>query len=67
MLPVPTDTALLGSAKVKKIIDVGDMSLWRWIKAGAFPKPIKIQRHNYWRVDEINAWIAERSAARDAT
>ncbi|RWO21832.1 MAG: AlpA family phage regulatory protein [Mesorhizobium sp.] len=51
---------------VKKLAPVSDMTLWRWIKAGAFPKPIKITSRNYWRADEITAWLDKKSAERTA-
>lgn len=62
----PTDTVLLPSRDVRKVAPVSEMTRWRWIKDGKFPKPIKIARRNYWRSDEINAWLAEQTAMRAA-
>lgn len=43
---------------------------WRLIRAGNFPKPIKLGARNFWIEDEIDAWetkrIAAALAARDA-
>jgi prophage regulatory protein len=43
--------------------------LYRLIKAGLFPKPIKLGSggRNPWIADEINAWIKARISERDAT
>jgi prophage regulatory protein len=42
--------------------------LWRLVKAGKFPPPIKIGNgRNAWVDHEIDQWIAERIAERDAT
>jgi len=38
--------------------------VWRLIKRGKFPAPIKIgERRSAWRSDTIDLWIAEREAA----
>jgi predicted DNA-binding transcriptional regulator AlpA len=32
---------------------------WRnWDIAGLIPRPVRIHRSTYWRLDEISAWIA---------
>jgi predicted DNA-binding transcriptional regulator AlpA len=35
-------------------------TLWRWVRAGAFPKPQAGLKRLYWRESEINAWLASR-------
>jgi len=42
--------------------------LWRLIKAGHFPRPVKLGHgsRNSWVEQEIDEWIAARVAARDA-
>jgi prophage regulatory protein len=60
-----------------RLLDADDLKLkglkysaahrWRLIKAGKFPKPIKIgQGRNAWVEDEIDQHIADRIAERDA-
>ena len=40
--------------------------LWRLVKAGKFPKPIKIgAARNAWVESEIDAWIKTKIAERD--
>lgn len=34
-------------------------TLRRWLKADAFPKPIKIGRRIAWHQDQIDAWIEQ--------
>jgi len=42
--------------------------LWRLERAGEFPKRIPIGRARHgWLETEVDAWIADRVAARDAT
>lgn len=64
--PHETRPTLLNGMDIKKLAPVSDMSIWRWIKAGAFPKPIKITGRNYWRADEIADWLEKKSAEREA-
>lgn len=48
----------------QQVVPVSTMSLWRWVRDGRFPAPVKMSGRNYWRRDEIDAWLAERSAVR---
>ena len=39
-------------------------TLWRKVKAGTFPKPIKLsERITAWKVGEVRAWLNAQSAA----
>lgn len=39
-------------------------TLWRKVKAGTFPKPIKLsERVTAWRVGSVRAWIAAQAQA----
>lgn len=40
---------------------------WRNIRAGTFPKPIKMGSRNVWPEEEIEAWVEARKAERDST
>jgi predicted DNA-binding transcriptional regulator AlpA len=53
--------------KERKGLDYSDTHRDRLIKAGKFPKPIKLGpgRKNHWNEDEIDALIAAMLAQRD--
>ncbi|MBX3598584.1 MAG: AlpA family phage regulatory protein [Rhizobiaceae bacterium] len=53
------------SARVicQQIVPISTMSLWRWVRDGKFPAPVKICNRNYWRRSDIEAWLSERSYA----
>lgn len=36
------------------------VTIWRWVKDAnlAFPQPIQINRLNYWRLTDLEAWEA---------
>ena len=36
------------------------MSIYRYIKAGTFPKPSKIENRNAWFLSDIENWIDEK-------
>jgi prophage regulatory protein len=50
---------LLKTREVMELLNVGRTTLWRWMAAGKFPRPIKIgdRGDNRWRQSEIDAWI----------
>jgi prophage regulatory protein len=52
----------------ERIGNPSEATLWRWIRAGNFPAPIRIGPNSVgWLETEINEWIAARAAAGGAT
>jgi predicted DNA-binding transcriptional regulator AlpA len=43
---------------VPALIPLGKTKWWEGVKAGRFPKPVKIGRCTMWRVEDIRALIA---------
>jgi hypothetical protein len=46
---------------------VAPATIWRWVKLGTFPAPVKLggPQTTAWRVDELDAWDAQRSQGGD--
>lgn len=45
------------------LLPVGPATVWRWVKAGTFPKPFKLsQGITVWDAEEVEAFIAKRKA-----
>ena len=67
--PAPTaHPVLLRLPQVSARTGLSRSELYRRITLGTFPMPIKIgARASAWNSLEIDHWIAERIAARDAT
>ncbi|MBS7348721.1 MAG: AlpA family phage regulatory protein [Comamonas sp.] len=43
------------------IVPASASSIWRWIKSGQFPAPIKISdKITAWRVGDIRVWLAQQ-------
>ena len=56
------DFALLSTKHILALIPVSGMSLFRWIRLGVFPRPIKVQRLRYWRASVVRDWLESRQA-----
>lgn len=49
----------------KKGINFSDTHIWRLIRAGDFPRPVKIGKRNHWVETEIDRYIADKLAQRE--
>lgn len=58
---LPATGYIRAAQLVPDIVPASPVTLWRWVKAGRFPKPYKLgPRMTAWKVEEIRAWMAER-------
>ncbi|MGY3038527.1 prophage regulatory protein [Rhodanobacter sp. TND4EL1] len=50
------------------MVPFGAATLWRRVKAGKFPAPIKLDDGNItcWRVGEVRAWLESQGARKAA-
>ena len=61
------DTQLITAKQLREILgDCSEMHLWRLLndqkyRALKFPRPIPINRRNYFRLSEVRRWISERA------
>jgi prophage regulatory protein len=53
------------SALADKGINFSDTHVWRLIRRGDFPRPIKVGARNHWVESEIDDYIANKLAQRD--
>lgn len=56
----------LGMQAVKALAALGKTRIYAEIKAGRFPKPVKLGRKSVWPESEVRAWIEARKAERSA-
>ena len=61
-------TAFLTAGQVELRYQISAVTRWRWVRAGAFPAPLKLSgdRVLRWRVADLEAWERARAAARPA-
>lgn len=46
---------------VPTIIPISPATLWRWVKLGQFPKPVRFSgKVTAWRVDDVIAWLMSK-------
>lgn len=47
---------------VPAVLPFSPPTLWRKVRAGTFPKPVKLsERVTAWRVGDVRAWLAAQS------
>jgi len=50
-----------------KIIPLVASSIWRMVKKGTFPKPVKLSENcTAWKVEEVRAWLDSKAADEQA-
>jgi len=48
-----------------RLVPFSASTLWRKVKAGEFPQPVKISTHiTAWRMSDIRAWVTDPAAYR---
>lgn len=52
----------LSTAQVLQNLGVSKQTLWRWVRVGKFPAPVKLsERRIAWRERDVRAWEASRA------
>ncbi|EKN01081.1 MULTISPECIES: AlpA family transcriptional regulator [unclassified Acidocella] len=65
--PPPDALVLLDVHQVREKVCLGVSTIYRMVNDGTFPKPVPLApRTVRWVSAEIDAWIAEKMAARQA-
>lgn len=60
---LPVTGYIRQSQLIPIILPFSSATLWRKVKAGDFPRPIKLsERVSAWRVEDIRAWMASRES-----
>ena len=54
-------TQILRIGDVMQAVGLSRVTIWRWVRDGKFPAPIRLgSRHIGWRSEEVQAWIDAR-------
>ena len=62
----PTGESLITIRQLCQIVPKSKATIYRWVKAGLFPQPIKVNNSTFWKSSDISAWIAEQTTANTA-
>jgi predicted DNA-binding transcriptional regulator AlpA len=58
---LPTTGYLRQSQLIPGILPFSSATLWRMVKAGTFPRPVKIsQRVSAWKIEAVRSWMQAR-------
>ncbi len=61
---LPVTGFIRQSKLIPNIIPFSAATLWRKVKNGEFPRPIKLsERVTAWKVEDIRAWLNSRESA----
>ena len=61
---LPETGFLRQSQLIPDIVPISSATLWRYVKAGSFPAPVKLfPRVTAWRVEDVREWMRSRTAA----
>jgi prophage regulatory protein len=61
---LPATGYIRQSRLIPAIIPISSATLWRNVKSGTFPAPVKLsERVTAWRVEDIRAWMKSRAAS----
>jgi predicted DNA-binding transcriptional regulator AlpA len=45
----------------KGLIGVSDKTIWKWVKCGEFPSPVKLSNSvTVWRLSDVKAWMQSK-------
>ena len=59
---------LIPREEVLAWVGVSRQSLYKWVKKGTFPKPVRLSKSGGgWIPEELQAWEQDRIAEREAT
>ena len=54
-------TGYVRLADLRPIIPLSDSTIWRRVRAGTFPAPVKLsERVTAWRADDVRRWLDEQ-------
>ena len=49
---------------IPHILPFSSATLWRGVKTGSFPRPVKLsERVTAWRCEDVHAWMQARTSA----
>ena len=60
---LPASGYIRQSRLLAEVVPISGATLWRKVKAGTFPQPVKLsERVTAWRVEDVRQWMQGRAA-----
>ncbi|WP_075882056.1 helix-turn-helix transcriptional regulator [Vreelandella massiliensis] len=58
------DEGYLNSREIVERLGIGQSTLFRWVREGRFPKPLRVgYRFSRWRIADVKRWEEEQLTA----
>ena len=64
MQATTTDDRLIPRREVEQLVGLKHSSLYKLMRSGAFPLPLKIGHAVRWRLSEVQSWVSSLPRAR---
>jgi predicted DNA-binding transcriptional regulator AlpA len=58
----PPKDRLLGLPELRSLVPLSKSKLYDLISHSRFPRPVKVDRSAFWRLSEVEAWMASLDA-----
>jgi prophage regulatory protein len=52
---------LMRIPQILKVMPVSKSKFWLMVQKGEFPKPVKIGRSSFWTIEQVQAYLRERT------
>ena len=56
-----SEVTLMRIPQILEVMPISKSKFWLMVQKGEFPKPIKIGRSSFWTIEQVQAFIRERS------
>ena len=60
-----TDIKLYKVKQLEQILSISKSTLWQWVKQDKFPTPIKRVGSTFWKAEDVDEWIENKSDGTD--
>jgi prophage regulatory protein len=61
---VPADAVLLSMAQIETLIGLNRTRVYKWLREGLFPSPIKLGKTSRWHRAEVEHWLTNLAESR---
>jgi prophage regulatory protein len=56
-----SEITLMRIPQILEVMPISKSKFWLMVQKGEFPKPIKIGRSSFWTIEQVQAFIRERT------
>jgi len=53
---------LMRMPQVLEVVPIAESTVWKYVKQGTFPRPVRLGRCSVWKESEVQAWLSKLTA-----